>query len=76
MQSQTAFLLVTLSSPALVNASPESTQLALALKQLDGIKTSLERVRSSGSICKHPGNLQRPTGPFADHCRQGRSAPT
>ncbi|HCI4594690.1 TPA: raqprd family integrative conjugative element protein [Klebsiella quasipneumoniae subsp. similipneumoniae] len=50
MQSQTAFLLVILSSPALVNASPESTQLALALKQLDGIKTSLERARSSGSI--------------------------
>lgn len=52
MQSQTAFLLVTLSSPALVNASPESTQLALALKQLYGIKTSLERVRSSGSILR------------------------
>ncbi|EHT9908838.1 RAQPRD family integrative conjugative element protein [Klebsiella oxytoca] len=30
-------------------ASPESTQLALALKQLDGVKTSLERARSSAS---------------------------
>lgn len=30
-------------------ASPESTQLALALKQLDGVKTSLERAQTSAS---------------------------
>lgn len=29
--------------------SPESTQLALALKQLDGVKTSLERAQSNAS---------------------------
>ncbi|EKR2077480.1 TPA_asm: raqprd family integrative conjugative element protein [Salmonella enterica subsp. salamae] len=49
MQTQTALLLLVLSLPSLVNASPESTQLALALKQLDGVKTSLERARSSAS---------------------------
>ncbi|MGG7949516.1 integrative conjugative element protein, RAQPRD family [Klebsiella aerogenes] len=30
-------------------ATPESTQLALALKQLDGVKTSLERAQTSAS---------------------------
>lgn len=30
-------------------ASPESTQLALALKQLDGVKTSLERAQTRAS---------------------------
>ncbi|EOZ1376047.1 hypothetical protein U9W83_002604 [Enterobacter hormaechei] len=35
--------------PTLVNASPESTQLALALKQLNGVKTSLERAQTSAS---------------------------
>ncbi|WP_430690621.1 RAQPRD family integrative conjugative element protein [Klebsiella quasipneumoniae] len=30
-------------------ASPESTQLSLALKQLDGVKTSLERAQSNAS---------------------------
>lgn len=30
-------------------ASPESTQLALALKQLDSVKTSLERARTRAS---------------------------
>lgn len=30
-------------------ASPESTQLALALKQLDGVKTSLDRARTSAN---------------------------
>ncbi|EAX0291289.1 raqprd family integrative conjugative element protein [Salmonella enterica subsp. enterica serovar Virchow] len=32
-----------------VIASPESTQLALAQKQLDGVKTSLERAQTSAS---------------------------
>ncbi|EQC2932913.1 RAQPRD family integrative conjugative element protein [Salmonella bongori] len=32
-----------------VNASPESTQLALALKQLNGVKTSLDRARTSAN---------------------------
>ncbi|WP_165431654.1 integrative conjugative element protein, RAQPRD family [Atlantibacter hermannii] len=49
MQTQTALLLLVLSLPSLVNASPESTQLVLALKQLDGVKTSLERARTSAS---------------------------
>lgn len=49
MQTQTALLLLVLSLPSLVNASPESTQLVLALKQLDGVKTSLERARNSAS---------------------------
>ncbi|WP_259564835.1 integrative conjugative element protein, RAQPRD family [Enterobacter sichuanensis] len=30
-------------------ASPESTQLALALKQLDGVKTSLERAQTNAN---------------------------
>lgn len=30
-------------------ASPESTQLALALKQLDGVKTSLARAQTNAS---------------------------
>ena len=30
-------------------ASPESTQLALALKQLDGVRTSLERAQTTTS---------------------------
>lgn len=46
MQPQTALLLLILPFSALVNASPESTQLALALKQLDGVKTSLERAQT------------------------------
>lgn len=49
MQPQTALLLLILPFSALVNASPESTQLALALKQLDGVKTSLERAQSNAS---------------------------
>ncbi len=49
MQLQTALLLLILPFPALVNASPESTQLALALKQLDGVKTSLERAQTRAS---------------------------
>lgn len=50
MRFQTTFLLLILLLPTLVNASPESTQLALALKQLDGVKTSLERAQNSASI--------------------------
>lgn len=49
MHLQTAILLTILPFPALAFASPESTQLALALKQLDGVKTSLERARTSAS---------------------------
>ncbi|BHI62394.1 TPA: RAQPRD family integrative conjugative element protein [Escherichia coli] len=49
MQSQTALLLLIIPFPVLVIASPESTQLALALKQLDGVKTSLEHARTSAS---------------------------
>lgn len=41
--------LLTLLIGSQVFASPESTQLALALKQLDSVKTSLERARSSSS---------------------------
>lgn len=52
MRFQTTFLLLILLLPTLVNASPESTQLALALKQLDGVKTSLERARSNS--CTDP----------------------
>ncbi|MCL5521084.1 raqprd family integrative conjugative element protein [Citrobacter cronae] len=49
MQHQTALLLLIIPFPVLVNASPESTHLALALKQLDGVKTSLERAQTSSS---------------------------
>lgn len=49
MQFQTALLLLIIPFPVLVSASPESTQLALTLKQLDGVKTSLERARTSAS---------------------------
>ncbi|AVE73360.1 raqprd family integrative conjugative element protein [Enterobacter cloacae complex sp.] len=49
MRFQTTFLLLILLLPTLVNASPESTQLALALKQLNGVKTSLERAQTSAS---------------------------
>ncbi|EPS9633663.1 RAQPRD family integrative conjugative element protein [Klebsiella aerogenes] len=41
--------LLTLLIGSQVFASPESTQLSLALKQLDGIKTSLERAQTSAS---------------------------
>lgn len=49
MRFQTTFLLLILLLPTLVNASPESTQLALALKQLDGVKTSLKRAQTRAS---------------------------
>lgn len=49
MRHCSLFLLLTLLTGSQAFASPESTQLALALKQLDGVKTSLERARSSSS---------------------------
>ncbi|HCC0887570.1 TPA: raqprd family integrative conjugative element protein [Salmonella enterica] len=49
MRPQTALLLLIIPFPVLVIASPESTQLALALKQLEGVKTSLERAQTSTS---------------------------
>ncbi|AVL80635.1 RAQPRD family integrative conjugative element protein [Klebsiella oxytoca] len=49
MRSCSLFLLLALLTVSQAYASPESTQLALALKQLDGVKTSLERARSSAS---------------------------
>lgn len=49
MRHSPLFLLLTLFIGSLAYASPESTQLALALKQLDAVKTSLERARSSSS---------------------------
>ncbi|EJN1492077.1 integrative conjugative element protein, RAQPRD family [Klebsiella pneumoniae] len=45
MKSQIFLLLLV--HPYYTYASPESTQLALALKQLDGVKTSLERAQTS-----------------------------
>ena len=49
MRHISLFLLLILLIGSQAYASPESTQLALALKQLDGVKTSLERARSSAS---------------------------
>ncbi|EQC4551551.1 RAQPRD family integrative conjugative element protein [Cronobacter malonaticus] len=49
MRKRSQFLLLALLTGPQVWASPESTQLALALKQLDGVKTSLERARISSS---------------------------
>ncbi|WP_142966409.1 integrative conjugative element protein, RAQPRD family [Klebsiella aerogenes] len=49
MRSCSLFLLLILPIGSQAYASPESAQLALALKQLDGIKTSLERARSNAS---------------------------
>lgn len=43
------FLLLVLLIGQQAWASPESTQLALALKQLDGVKTSLEHAQNSAS---------------------------
>ncbi|HBT3201947.1 RAQPRD family integrative conjugative element protein [Klebsiella sp. CVUAS 8534.2] len=47
MFSRSSFLLLALLIGPQAYASPESTQLALALKQLNGVKTSLERARTS-----------------------------
>lgn len=52
MHSRSSFLLLALLTGSQAFASPESTQLALTLKQLDGVKTSLERARSSA--CTDP----------------------
>lgn len=49
MRHSPLFLLLTFPIGSLAYASPESTQLALALKQLDGAKTSLEHARTSAS---------------------------
>lgn len=49
MRHSSIFLLVVLPIVPQVWASPESAQLALALKQLDGVKTSLERAQTSAS---------------------------
>ncbi|ENR8891302.1 TPA: raqprd family integrative conjugative element protein [Citrobacter koseri] len=49
MRHSSLFLLLILLTELKAWASPESTQLALALKQLEGVKTSLERARSSAS---------------------------
>ena len=49
MFSRSSFLLLALLTGSQAFASPESTQLALALKQLDGVKISLERARTSAS---------------------------
>lgn len=49
MRHNPLFLLQTLLIWSQAFASPESTQLTLALKQLDGVKTSLERAQTSAS---------------------------
>ncbi|EBF8335991.1 raqprd family integrative conjugative element protein [Salmonella enterica subsp. enterica serovar Tees] len=49
MRHSPLFLLPTLLIWSQAFASPESTQLALALKQLDGVKTSLARAQTSSS---------------------------
>ncbi|MCE1949026.1 RAQPRD family integrative conjugative element protein [Enterobacter hormaechei] len=49
MRNTSLFLLTILLIGSQAFASPESTQLALALKQLDGVKTSLERAQTSAS---------------------------
>ncbi|HGH4621049.1 TPA: RAQPRD family integrative conjugative element protein [Enterobacter cloacae] len=49
MRHSSIFLLVVLPIVPLAWASPESTQLTLALKQLDGVKTSLARAQTSSS---------------------------
>ncbi|MEX5382370.1 RAQPRD family integrative conjugative element protein [Cronobacter muytjensii] len=49
MQHHILLSLILLSFGGPAYASPESTQLSLALKQLDGVKTSLERAQTSAS---------------------------
>lgn len=49
MQHHILLSLILLSFGGPAYASPESTQLALALKQLDGVKNSLGRARNSAS---------------------------
>lgn len=50
MQHQFFLLLLIPLFYAQSNSTLEPTQLALALKQLDGVKTSLERAQTSASI--------------------------
>lgn len=49
MHHGSIILLLVLPIGSQAYASPESTQLALALKQLDGVKTSLERAQTRAS---------------------------
>ncbi|EAX8476051.1 raqprd family integrative conjugative element protein [Salmonella enterica] len=49
MQHHILLSLILLSFGGPAYASPESTQLALVLKQLDGVKTSLARAQTSSS---------------------------
>lgn len=49
MRNCSIFLLLILPIVPQAFASPESTELALALKQLDGVKTSLERAQTSAN---------------------------
>ncbi|HDC4377515.1 TPA: raqprd family integrative conjugative element protein [Enterobacter hormaechei] len=49
MYHGSTILLLVLSIGSQAYASPESTQLTLALKQLDGVKTSLERAQTSAN---------------------------
>lgn len=49
MRSRSLYALLIMLIESQSYASPESTQLALALKQLDGVKTSLERAQTSAS---------------------------
>ncbi|HEM8046621.1 TPA: RAQPRD family integrative conjugative element protein [Citrobacter koseri] len=49
MRYRSLFLLLTLLIEPQAYASTESAQLALAMKQLDGVKTSLERAQTSAS---------------------------
>lgn len=49
MRHSQLILLLTLPMWSQASTSQESTQLALALKQLEGIKTSLERAQTSAS---------------------------
>lgn len=49
MRHSSIFLLLTFPIWSQAYATPESTQLALALKQLNGVKTSLERAQTRAS---------------------------
>lgn len=49
MCSRLLFLLLTSLTGSQAYASPESSQLTLALKQLEGVKTSLERAQTNSS---------------------------
>ena len=49
MRHSQLFLLLTLFVESQAWASPESTQLTLALKQLEGVKTSLERAQPNAN---------------------------